>query len=319
VVDDQGDALLQERVLLMKGRPMQITGTTSRDAPHRLISIPIVALAGLVLVGPGCRAADAMSAGGASSRQTPAPRVVEWQARDYSYEAPDTLPSGWVTIRMSNHGPEPHHGQLLRLNDGVTFQAFSQALQQEGEAALRQTTLVGGPSLIDAHRTDEVTLDLKPGTYVIACFVPSPDGVPHLAKGMIKPVEVTASDPSTAQPPASQGRFTMRDFSFEMPDRLAAGRKTYEVTNIGPQPHELVVVKLADGKAVDDVLAWYRAPSGPPPFEAVGGINGLSNGGIGYMTLDLQPGAYAAVCVIPEQASGVAHLHLGMVKAFGVE
>jgi hypothetical protein len=85
------------------------------------------------------------------------------------------------------------------------------------------------------------------------------------------------------------------------------------------QPHELVVVKLAEGKTVDDVKAWYRAPSGPPPFEAVGGINGLSTGGTGFMTLDLQPGAYAAICVIPEPASGVAHLHLGMVKAFTVQ
>ena len=102
------------------------------------------------MVGAGCRAADAMSAAGRATGPA-ASRVVEWEARDYSYEAPDTLPSGWVTIRMMNHGPEPHHGQLLRLNDGVTFQAFSQALQQEGEAALRLTTLVGGPGAIDAH------------------------------------------------------------------------------------------------------------------------------------------------------------------------
>ena len=275
-------------------------------------------LAGLLVVGAGCRAADAMSAAGPATGPA-ASRVVEWEARDYSYEAPDTLPSGWVTIRMMNHGPEPHHGQLLRLNDGVTFQAFSQALQQEGEAALRLTTLVGGPGAIDAHHTDEVTLDLKPGSYVVACFVPSPDGVRHLEKGMIKPIEVTSTDPSTAKPPATQGKFMLRDFSFEMPDRLAAGRASYEVANAGPQPHELVVVKLGQGKTVADVMTWYRAPSGPPPFEAVGGINGLSAGETGYMTLDLQPGAYAAICMVPDPASGQAHLHLGMVRAFAVQ
>ena len=37
------------------------------------------------------------------------------------------------------------------------------------------------------------------------------------------------------------------------------------------------------------------------------------------MTLDLQPGAYAAVCLVPDPASGQAHLHLGMVKAFAVQ
>ena len=39
-----------------------------------------------------------------------------------------------------------------------------------------------------------------------------------------------------------------------------------EVANVGVQPHELVVVKIAEGKTVDDVTAWYRTPSGPPPF-----------------------------------------------------
>ncbi|MCC7368715.1 MAG: hypothetical protein IT306_09845 [Chloroflexi bacterium] len=289
--------------------------TPRRPAPWLLT----IALAGLLVLGVGCRAVDVLSAAAPPASPPPTSRVVEWEARDYSYDAPDTLPSGWVTIRMMNHGPEPHHGQLLRLNDGVTFQAFSQAMQEEGEAALRLTTLVGGPGAIDAHRTDEVTLDLKPGSYAIACFVPSPDGVLHLAKGMMKPVEVTATDPSTAGPPTSQGRFTMRDFSFEMPDRLAAGRASYEVANAGPQPHELVVVKLADGKSVADVMTWYRTPSGPPPFEAVGGINGLSTGQTGYMTLDLQPGAYAAICLVPDPASGQAHLHLGMAKAFAVQ
>jgi hypothetical protein len=287
--------------------------------PRPATVLPTIALAGLLLLGAGCRATDAMSAADPGSSQPSASRVVEWEARDYTYEAPDTLPAGWVTIRMMNHGPETHHGQLLRLNDGVTFQAFSQAIQQEGEAALRLTTLVGGPGAIDAHRTDEVTLDLQPGSYVLACFVPSPDGVPHLAKGMIKPIDVAAADPSAAGPPAAQGRFTMRDFSFEMPDRLAAGRASYEVANAGPQPHELVVVKLGDGKTVADVLAWYRTPSGPPPFEAVGGINGLSAGQTGYMTLDLQSGSYAAICLVPDPASGQPHLHLGMAKAFAVQ
>jgi hypothetical protein len=297
---------------------MMIRKIETIGAPRRVGTLLSLATAGLLLAGSGCGAVEAMSASSPAAKTAPSPRVVEWQTRDYSYEASETLPSGWVTIRMSNHGPEPHHGQLLRLNDGVTFEAFSRALQQEGEEALRLTTLVGGPAVIDAHRTDEVTLDLKPGAYAIVCFVPSPDGVPHIAKGMIKPVQVTAADPSGATPPAIQGTFTLRDFSFEMPESLPAGRTTYEVANAGPQPHELVVVKLAEGKKVDDVMAWYRAPSGPPPFEAVGGINGLSMGVAGYMTLDLQPGSYAAICVIPDPASGMAHLHLGMVKAFTV-
>ena len=88
--------------------------------------------------------------------------------------------------------------------------------------------------------------------------------------------------------------------------------------DVGPQPHELNLLKLAPGKTAQDVLAWENAPSGPPPFEAVGGINGLSPNAAGYMTLDLQPGSYVAICHIPDPASGLTHAHLGMLKAFTV-
>jgi hypothetical protein len=219
---------------------------------------------------------------------------------------------------MTNHGQEPHHGQLLRLENGVTSEAFADALGREGEAALRLTTPVGGPAMIDAHRTDEVTLDLQPGTYVLACFVPSPDGTPHVAKGMLKRLEVTAPDQSEATPPAARDTFSLRDFSFEMPGTMRAGQATYKVVNAGFQPHELVVVKRAEGTPLEDVRAWFKERAGPPPFEAVGGINGLSPGRVGYMTLDLQPGTYAAICVIPDRASGIPHLHLGMIKDFTV-
>jgi hypothetical protein len=273
----------------------------------------------LLLAVTACDAASRFAIRSASPNGTGPPGVITWDAFDYAYAAPDTLPAGVVTIRMTNRGEEPHHGQLLRLNDGVSFDQFVAALQQEGEGALRLTTPEGGPALIDPARTDEVTLDLAPGSYVLACFVPSPDGVPHLAKGMIKPLEVRASDRSAAAAPEADGTFTMRDFSFDMPTTLPTGKSTYQVVNEGPQPHEFVVVKVAAGKTSEDVRTWYRTPDAPPPFEAVGGINGLADGRAGFTTVDLGPGAYAAICVIPDQASGVPHIELGMIQDFSVQ
>jgi hypothetical protein len=136
---------------------------------------------------------------------------------------------------------------------------------------------------------------------------------------MIKPLDVTASDRTAAAAPEADASFTMRDFSFTMPPTLPAGKNTYEVVNEGPQPHELVVVKLAADTTTEDVRTWYRAPGMPPPFEAVGGINGLAEGRAGFTTVDLGPGAYAAICVIPDQASGVPHIELGMIEDFAVQ
>ena len=203
-------------------------------------------------------------------------------------------------------------------NDGVSFEQFAGALQTDGEAALRLTTLEGGPGAIDPQRTSQVTLDLEPGNYVLACFVPDASGVPHVAKGMLKPLQVTTAELPSSTAPDVQDTFAMRDFSFEIPATLPAGVATYQVVNGGQQPHELDVVKLAPGKTEDDLLGWDAAPSGPPPFASVGGLNGLSAGATGYMTLDLEPGTYVAVCHIPDPGSGVPHLHLGMFKRFTV-
>ena len=47
-------------------------------------------------------------------------------------------------------------------------------------------------------------------------------------------------------------------------------------------------------------------------------MNGLDAGRAGYATLDLTPGEYAAICLVPDPASGTPHVHLGMVKGFSI-
>src|SRR5262245_45111517 len=98
----------------------------------------------------------------------PQPRVVDIDATDFAYALPDTLPSGLVTLRLANHGQEPHHGQLLRLNDGVSLEGFMDALSSgDQEAAALLVSAEGGPGALDPGRTTEVTLQLRPGTYLL--------------------------------------------------------------------------------------------------------------------------------------------------------
>jgi hypothetical protein len=269
----------------------------------------LVAVLGFQVVKPSVGAEVALAAS--------AIPTVEFDALDYSFSAPDTLPAGITTIRLLNHGQEPHHAEFLRLNDGVTFEQFSAALEQEGEGALSLVSGEGGPGTVDPNGDSEVTLDLQPGMYALACFVAGPDGVPHFLKGMLKPIQVTEAVDTPAAPEV-QDTFTMRDFTFDMPATLPSGHMTYDVVNSGPQMHELNVLRLAPGKVAQDVIDWQTAPSGPPPFEAVGGMEAFSAGGSGDMTLDLQPGIYVAICNVPDPASGVSHARLGMIQQFTV-
>jgi hypothetical protein len=264
--------------------------------------------AALLLV-VGCQKVGAAPAG--------APPVVEVDTTDYAFAAPGTLPSGLVTLRLVNRGQEPHHAQLFRLNDGVSFEAFAAAVHDGPQRAITLASAMGGPGTIDPNGAEDVTAELAPGTYALVCFVPGPDGVPHVAHGMLQPLQVTA-ERTDAQAPDVAATLRLRDFSFDMPETLAGGRATYAVQNLGLQPHEVALVKLGPNATLDDVRAFFERPAGPPPFKMVGGVNALDPGRTAYLSLDLQSGCYAAVCLVPDPEHGQTHLELGMLKAFTV-
>lgn len=74
-------------------------------------------------------------------------------------------------------------------------------------------------------------LNLREGNYVLLCFIPSADGVPHLAKGMVKPLQVMAASQDGAQAPKADLSIALKDFGFEMPAQVKAGRQTWEIKN----------------------------------------------------------------------------------------
>jgi hypothetical protein len=208
---------------------------------------------------------------------------------------------------------------VARLNEGVTHEQVAQAAQQGLAAVMQLVTFYGGPSNAEANGAAQATLDLVPGEHVFLCFIPGPDGVAHMAKGMLAPFSVRAEPAATEiVTPTAQQTVSLYDFHYSMPERIAAGRQTWQVVNDGPQVHELALFKLAPGKTVDDFLAFQRNPTGPPPFEHVGGMQFLEPGMTGWIDLDLTPGNYVANCFVPDPASGQPHMALGMVMPFSV-
>lgn len=248
-----------------------------------------------------------------------APTAVTFKGADFSFEGPESIPAGLITINFQNIGKEWHHAQLARLNDGVTMEQLDEAMKKDSNAALGMVNLVGGVGALDPNGSGSVTLKLQEGQYLLLCFIPSADGVPHLAKGMIRPLTVKGAGVTAAEPKADV-TVNMADFHFTMPAEVKAGKQVWKVINDGPQPHEIALVRLAEGKTLDDIYAWYAKPEGPQPFNMVGGMQGM-NAGVpaAFINLDLQPGNYVAVCDIPDPASGKPHSELGMVMPFTVQ
>jgi hypothetical protein len=266
----------------------------------------------------GAPAGDGAQAATASDAATGV-RVLTVVAKEYSFDAPAEIPAGLTTIRIVSEGRELHHVSLIKLNEGKTIQDLQKALQGPPGPFPSWAVEYGGTNPPHPNGgVAEVTQVLEPGRYVMVCLVPSPDGTPHVVKGMMRALEVTPSTAPVAEEPKADIVMTLSDYTFGLSAPLTAGKHVIRVDNNGPQPHEVVLVKLAPGKRATDVAAWVEKMVGPPPGEPMGGLAGTHSGGYGYMAVDLTPGEYALLCFLPDTKDGKPHVAHGMVKQITV-
>jgi hypothetical protein len=249
--------------------------------------------------------------------ETTGPNVVTVTATDYAFAAPDTIPAGLTTLRMVNIGMEPHEAGLARIDNGKTLAEVRRAMLAPG-APPAWAVFVGGPDVVVPGDTANSTQALSPGTYVLLCFFPSPDGKMHLERGMMRQLVVKGPARATAEPGADVV-VTMKDYGFALSRPLTAGTHAIRVENVGPQLHEVMVLALAPAKSTQDLVAWAaRDLTGPAPARPLGGIVGLTRGEHATFILTLAPGRYAFACFVPDASDGKAHVAHGMVQEITV-
>ena len=90
---------------------------------------------------------------------------------------------------------------------------------------------------------------------------------------------------------------------------IAAGEVTFDVSNAGGVPHELVVIRSDAGPTALPVAAGAADESG---LDVVGRSDMIQGGGSEAVTFTLTAGSYVLICNIP------AHYSLGMSAAFTV-
>jgi hypothetical protein len=272
-----------------------------------------------------------------------APPVVEVAARDFAFETPAEIASGWTTLRFQNLGAQEHFMSLSRLPDGKTLDdyiaevaagAFGVAMdpyyngEVELAAALEnlgslipewfgQMVFSGGPGLLAPGLAEDVTVDLEPGNYVLECYVKTPEGMFHSALGMMAGLTVTSAETGAAEPEADFD-VTLANYVIEAPDRVAAGPHTIRVRVIqapeGLLKHDVHLLRMTEETDLGVVVPWMSWIDGfqaPAPATFVGGMEQLEAGHSGYLHVDLKPGAYAWI--------SEAYADRGMVKEFVVE
>jgi uncharacterized cupredoxin-like copper-binding protein len=238
-------------------------------------------------------------------------------ATEYAFAAPDTIAAGMTTFTLRDDGKELHHLVIVRLDSGHTRADFAKAAEVAGPAP-GWMVFVGGPNPPTPGGVAKSTTNLLPGHYLLVCFIPAKDGQPHVAKGMIREMTVVGT-PSSASLPPSDAMITLAEYSYAISRPIAAGSRVIAVHNEGTQTHEAILMRLAPGKTVGDVLTWIAGGlAGPPPALPVGGMSLLSPGGTAEFQAALTPGEYGLICVIPDGKDGKPHAVHGMMKQFTV-
>lgn len=266
------------------------------------------------LPGSSAREAESQAVGAAS--------VVTVTATDYAFDAPQTVPAGWTTFRLVNHGTQLHAAQLVRLEDGHTLAEFVTAYEHAWRTVGPRPSWgrrSGGPGAVEAGGSSNATMYLEPGNYAWYCPMNIEDGVPHvISKGMARPFIV---QPRTAPAPQAVPQPTvvirLSEYAFSLSTPLTAGHQIIKLENLGAEPHELGIVGLAPGKTVEDFRAWARNFHGPPPGRVMGGVNSLAPGVQGYFEVDLTPGDYVLLCFVTAP-DGRPHADHGMLQGIAV-
>jgi uncharacterized cupredoxin-like copper-binding protein len=250
------------------------------------------------------------------------PRVVTVKAYDYRFESPARVPAGTITFRMENDGKELHHLWIVKLTNKKTPDDFLKAMKAWGSALKMPDWAidVGGPNSASPGTTAEGTMTLEAGTYMLVCWVPSPDGMLHVMKGMVKPLTITprAAGQAADVEPAADITMTLDDYTFELSKPITPGRHIIRVDNRAPQTHEVVIARLNPGQTAAQALVWINAgQSGPGPV-VLGGASGIAKDRHMFITVDFKPGNYALFCFIPDAKDGKPHTNHGMLKELTV-
>jgi uncharacterized cupredoxin-like copper-binding protein len=216
---------------------------------------------------------------------------------------------GHVDITFDNADEAAHEAQIVKLKDGKTIKDVLADMKSGGEEAAAADIAgdpdqqnYGTPALLYGHqRTEVVTDTMQPGTYGIVCFLPGPDGMPHVAMGMA--AQFTVAGEKSDATPRTAGTVRLADDGITVPDRFGNG--TYAVTNTGTTPHSFSVARL-DG-SLDQLFAYIggqfaqNKPIDGGPGSLVAGVTTLAPGQTAYLVVHLRAGHYGYVSTVQGQ------------------
>jgi uncharacterized cupredoxin-like copper-binding protein len=256
---------------------------------------------------------------------------VVFNATETTLEVPEQLEAGFHYFALGTDGMKTYNLDVFRLHDGVTLEmleparnAIDEAYINGGDpaAAINELLELGDIVLnIERNAGAEQQLfgiTLEEGNYAVGTSYEDET----TTKYVYKTFEVVASNAPAAAPQVDQ-TIQLVDFAFAFPADLKAGEQIWEVVNNGKQLHHLILMKVKEGKTLEDVQTYADTGEGEDPTEEALGdhVGIMSPGRSVYHTVTLVPGLYVALCFMPDHSAGgdgAPHIAHGMMQSFTV-
>jgi len=276
---------------------------------------------------------DAMGPSKLSQLGLPEVRVT---ATADGLQVPTDVAAGTVLFVLDNQSEGFAGISLIQLPEGTTMEEAMMVLgpppAPEGDASpvaeggeesgpppplFFEMTWAGGV-FAPPGASGEFVVTLTPGEWVLASDPESgiAPAMMQVSGEAAEVIEVTAD-----------AMIELDNFKFIIPDNLSAGDQIWSVTNKGDQPHEMFVTKTPRRLTPDEVKILLELPEdelppegvpNPAEFQDVGGVAPISLDQTVSVELNLEPGAYVAICFMPDKETGMPHALKGMVVVFEI-
>ncbi len=264
--------------------------------------------------------------------------VIEIITKNMDFQIADTISSGWNTFRYKNLSPQTHFFLIDKYPEGKTSEdaeklvapVFDSAMKlimegktEEGFAEFSklpewfaEVVFVGGSGLLSPNQLGETTLNLKPGKYILECYVKMSNGVFHTSMGMTKDIVVSGTDSGNNEPTADIDINISSTDGIVFNDSISSGKHTFsvkykdQIVHENFVGHDINLVKLDENANLKELENWmnWADPKGliepaPNAVTFIGGVNDMPAGNTGFFTAELEPGEYVLISEVPYASS----------------
>ena len=239
-------------------------------------------------------------------------RTLDVTAHEYSFEAPDSMPAGVVTVRLVNRGRKAHQLTIARLDDTSSLDRVMRSLIAN-KVRTGGIRWVGGVESAIPGESGETTLPLASGRYVLVCAYAGDNGLAHMSLGMIRPLLITPGAPVTTRSlPTTPTTIELSEYHLGISRPLHRGKQLVRIVNAGKQRHHLIIARIVGNATADEIMKWDGKSEPAPLQDMSGGAAAMDPGQVSVIEMDLAPGRYELACVLSNDSKSKPHYMLGM-------